>query len=68
MKSHTKIFLFYHIGYLMVKYFSYTTTINKMDGYAEKSNGNKYLMLVPTDEIWNKIRDLIRSITNTSRL
>ena len=41
---------------------------------SEERNGNKYLTLVPTDEskdtlkkyeeLWNKIRDLIRSITN----
>ena len=24
--------------------------INKINGYTEKSNGNKYLTLVPTDE------------------
>ena len=42
----------------------------------KKTNGNKYLTLVPTDEskdtlkpykeLWNKIRNLIRSITNKS--
>ena len=46
---------------------------NKMNGYFEKNNGNKYLTLVPTneskgkikkyEELWSKIRDLIRSIT-----
>ena len=48
-KSYKNI-LVYHIGYLMVKYLSYTTVINKIDGYIEESNGNKYLMIVPTDE------------------
>ena len=49
---------------------------NKVNGYFEEINGNKYLTLVPTDEskekikkyeeLWSKIRDLIRSITKTS--
>ena len=43
-----------------------------MNGYFEEINGNKYLTLVPTneskqigkkdEELWSKIRDLIRSI------
>ena len=47
--------------------------INKVSGFFEKINKNKYLMLVPTneskkylkihEELWKKIRDLIRSIT-----
>ena len=51
-------------------------TFNKADGYIEVIKGNKYLMLVSTDknkdtlgkytELWNKIKDVIRSITNTS--
>ena len=51
-------------------------TFNKADGYIEEIKGNKYLMLVSTDknkdtlgkytELWNKINDVIRSITNTS--
>ena len=49
---------------------------NKMNGYFEDINGNKYLMLVPTnenkekikkyEELWIKIKDLIRSITKNS--
>ena len=45
-------------------------------GTLKESNGNKCLTLVPTnekkdthkkyEELWNKIRDLIRSITNIS--
>ena len=49
----------------------------KMNGYFEEINGNKYLALVPTneskkkkiekhEELWIKIRDLIRSITKKS--
>ena len=51
--------------------------IDKISGYIEESNENKYLTLVPTDEskdilktheeLWTKIRDLVRSniITQT---
>ena len=49
---------------------------NKVNGYFEEINGNKYLTLVPTnerkekikkhEELWSKIRDLIRSITKNS--
>ena len=48
--------------------------ISKRNVYIEESNGNKCLALVPTDEskdtlkkyeeIWSKIRDLIRSVSN----
>ena len=47
--------------------------LNKMNGYFEESNGDKYLTLVPTienkekinffGELWLKIRDLIRTVT-----
>ena len=47
-----------------------------MNGYFEEINGNKHLALVPTnenkekiqkyEELWSKIRDLIRSITKNS--
>ena len=47
-----------------------------MNGYFEETNGNKYLTLVPTneskekikkyDDLWSKIRDLIRLITKNS--
>ena len=55
--------------------------INKIYGYIEESNGNEHLSLVLTDssfyrrkqrhakkyeELWNNIRDLIRSISNNS--
>ena len=49
---------------------------NKMNGYFEEINGNKYLTLVPTneskekikkyEELWIKIKDLMRSITKKS--
>ena len=50
---------------------------NKVNGYFEKINGNKYLTLVPTneskrkvkkkyEELWSKIRYLIWSITKNS--
>ena len=47
-----------------------------MKEYFEETNGNKYLMLVPTNEskeivekykeLWIKIRDLIKSIIKNS--
>ena len=50
--------------------------IDKLDGYIEENYGNKYLTLVLTDEskdtlkayeeLWSKVRDVIRSITNNS--
>ena len=50
--------------------------INKINGYTKESNGNKYLTLVSTyeskdtwkkyEELWNKIRNMIGSITNNS--
>ena len=50
--------------------------IDKLDGYIEENNGNKHLTLVSPDknkdtlkkymELWDKIKDLIRSVTNTS--
>ena len=50
--------------------------ISKINGCIEGSNESKYLTLVSTDEtkdtlkkhreLWNKIRDLIKSITNIS--
>ena len=46
---------------------------SKVNGYFEVLNGNKHLTLVPTneskekikkyEEMWSKIRDLIKSIT-----
>ena len=51
-------------------------TFKKVNGYFAEINGNKYLTLVPTnenkekikkyEELWSKIRDLIRSITKNS--
>ena len=50
--------------------------INGIHDYIKESNRNKYLTLVPTDEsidtskkyeeLWSKMKDLIRSITNNS--
>ena len=49
---------------------------SKVNGYFEEINGNKYLTLVPInenkekikkyEELWSKIRDLIRLITKNS--
>ena len=47
--------------------------INKVNGNIEKNSGDKYWTIVPTDEskdtlkkceeLWDKIRDLIKSVT-----
>ena len=49
---------------------------NDVNGYFDEINGNKYLTLAPTagskekmkryEELWKKIRDLIRSVTKNS--
>ena len=49
-------------------------TVNNINGYNEGREGNKYLTLVSTyeskntlneyEKLWNKMRDLIRSMTN----
>ena len=49
---------------------------NKVNGYIVECNRNKYLTLVfnyknndslkTSTELWNKIKELIRSVTNTS--
>ena len=83
-KSYKNI-LIYYIGYVTIKDSKYVKInsvnplyliFNKVNGYFEEINGNKYLTLVPTnenkekikkyEELWSKIRDLIRSITKNS--
>ena len=83
-KSYKNI-LNYYTGYVTIKDSKYVKInslnplyliINKMNGYFEEINVNKYLTRVPTneskvkinkyEELWNKIRDLIRSITKNS--
>ena len=83
-KSYKNI-LIYCMGYVTVKSLSYVTintaiplylTINKISGYIEESNRNKYLMQVSTDECkgtlkinqedWKKNRNVIRSIASNA--
>ena len=47
--------------------------MSKVNGYFEEINKSKYLTLVPTnerkekyEELWNKIRDLIKSVAKHS--
>ena len=66
MKSHTKIFLFatlhrwrwkiktHKINSVNPVYF----IINKVNGYFEEINGNKYLTLVPANESKEKIKNM----------
>ena len=48
--------------------------VNKVNGYSEEFNGNRYLMVLieakkklkKYEELWSKSRDLVRSITKNS--
>ena len=83
-KSYKNI-LIYDIGYVTIKDSKYVQInsvnplyfiINKVNGYFEEINENKYLTLVPTKEskekikkykkLLSKIKDLIKSITKNS--
>ena len=71
-----KNILICYIGYAMIKKDLRIYSVNlsyliftNLNGYFEEINGNKYLMLVPTNEskekkkyekLWSKTRDLIR--------
>ena len=77
-KSHKNI-LFYYIAYITIKDSKYVKInsvnplylmFNKLNGYFEEINGNKYLKPVPTngskekilkkyEQLWIKIRNLI---------
>ena len=57
-KSYTNVIICY-IGYITIKNLSYVKInvvnplyfiIDKAEGYAEESNGNKYLTLISTDK------------------
>ena len=59
MKSHTKIYFFYCIGYVTIKDSNYAkiNSVNslylffsKVNGCFEDNNENKYLTLVPTSD------------------
>ena len=85
-KKSYKNILTYYIAYVTIKDSKYVKInsvyplylmFNRMHGYFEEINGNKYLMLVPTneskekikkyEELWTKINDLIRSVTKKIR-
>ena len=78
-----KNILIYYIGYGTTKKYLKIYSVNplhlifnKMNGYFEEINGNRYLTLVPTDESEDKIkkyeelevkiRDLIRTVIKKS--
>ena len=78
-KSYKNIFICY-IEYVTIKKDLNIHSVNPLylifgnvNGYFEEINGKKYLILVPTNEskekikdhwkLWTKIKDLIRSIT-----
>ena len=65
MESHTKIFLFYYIGYVTVKDLKFVKInsenslyliFSKVNGYFEEITKNKYLELVPTNGSKEKIK------------
>ena len=65
MKSHTKIFFFYCIGYIPIKDSKYLKinsvnplylNFNKLNGYFEEINGSEYLRLVSSNESKEKIK------------
>ena len=80
-KSYKNI-LIYYIGYLTIKDSKYVKIysvnplhliFNKVNGYFEENNENKYLTLLPTnknkekikiyEELWSNVRNLIKSIS-----
>ena len=52
MKSHTKIFFIYNIGYVTIKYSKYVeiNIVNPLHLYFGEINRDEYLTLVPTNE------------------
>ena len=66
-KKSYKSVLIYYIGYVTIKSLSYINInivnslylfINKINGYIEESNGNIYLMLVPSDESKETLKNM----------
>ena len=73
MKSHAKASLVTTLG--ARKQTGSSLIINEINWCIEESNDNKCLLLGPADkaktlakyaELWNKVRDVIRSMTNNS--
>ena len=66
-KSHKNILISY-IGHVTLNYVkSLDLFINNANEYTEESNGNKYLMQVPTDESKDKLKEnekILRKIKN----
>ena len=78
MKSHTKNILIYYTEYVTIKEYVKSYSVNPLylvfrNGYFEEIDKSKYLTLVSTnkskekkyEELWSKIRDLIRSIAKS---
>ena len=69
MKNHTKIYLIYYIEYVSIKDSKYVKInivnslyliFSKVNGHLEEINKNKYLMLVPT----NESKEIIKNMKN----
>ena len=63
MKSHEKKILVYYTGYVTIKEYVKRYNVNSLylnfihvNGYFEEINGNKYLMLVPTNKKKEKMK------------
>ena len=66
-----KNILIYYIGYVTIKDSKYVKicsvntlylNFNKVNGYFEEINGNKYLTLAPTNESKEKIQKIQRTV------
>ena len=62
-----KSIVIYYIGYVTIKDWKYVKNFSvnsfylissKMNGYFEETNGSKYLMLVPTNESKEKVKNM----------
>ena len=62
-----KSIVIYYIRYVTIKDWKYVKMFSvnsfylisgKMNGYVEETNGNKYLMLVPTNESKEKVKNM----------
>ena len=61
-----KNILVYYIGHVTINKYVKTYSVNPLylifryvNGYFEETNGNKYLMLVPTNERYKMVQKLI---------
>ena len=74
MKSHKKIYFTWNVtiknlGYVKIKSVNpLDFTFDKINGFIEKSNGNKYMMLVSTDKSKEKLKKVWRIMEQNQRV